>query len=411
MNRMVRFDSVGGASGDMILSCLIGLGARKELVFEALRSLSVEKFEITCVQADSRGFTGLRTEVKVTDKGLSHSHRSLREIRGIIEAAAIPSRAKSLSLQVFERLAEAEARVHGKHRDEICFHEVGAVDSIVDIVGSCIALDLLQVDRVIVGPLPLGQGTTSGSHGVLPLPVPATAELLKGHQVIFTDEPFELVTPTGAALLVTWQQVTNPEGTADSLGTAMDCTLAIEKTAYGLGHRELRSRPNLLRALLVRPTQLHTELRDFCLVLEFTVDDMLPELVGTLCRKLLDMGALDVFATPVQMKKQRPGVLLTILCRPRDRELLVDTVFRESTTFGIREHLESRTVLARRHEETETPYGRVRIKVGTWQGSDIIRSPEHEDCVRLAEQHGVPVRLVYEAALRSTGSTGSSQVP
>lgn len=408
MHKILRFDSVGGASGDMILSCLIGLGADPKLILDALQSLPIEEFEIVPSTVVADGFRGIRTEVRTGGQryphDTEHHHRNPSEIRHILEGGRLPLRAKSLSLKVFERLAEVEAFVHGTSPTQIQFHELGALDSIVDIVGSCVALDLLEVERVIVGPLPLSRGTTGGAHGVLPLPVPATAELLKDWPVVFTDEPSELVTPTGAALLTTWHTITNPAGTSD-LDNRNAEALFLERTACGFGHRQLRSRPNLLRAVLLRRAKRTEEHHDTCLVLEFAVDDMLPEWVGALSYKLLEVGALDVYTTPVQMKKNRPGTLVTVLGRPADREILLELLFRESTTFGIREYMVNRTILARRHEEVNTPYGRIRVKIGSWRGRDICCSPEYEDCMLRAQEHNVPLRTVYEAVMRCLTKT------
>jgi len=225
----------------------------------------------------------------------------------------------------------------------------------------------------------------------MPLPVPATTELLKGHPVVQTNEPNELVTPTGAALLTSWmQQFPAPDYAAATI-TAI---------GNGIGHRELAGRTNLLRATVLETDSEDVSGTDTCLVLECNLDDTIPELIGSLSGKLLSQGALDVFTTPVQMKKQRPATLLTVLCRESERDALVDTVFAESTTFGVREYPVRRSVLDRRFEDVTTPYGTVKVKLGILRGEVITRAPEHDDCVRCAEEHGVAVRAVYEAAAR-----------
>jgi uncharacterized protein (DUF111 family) len=265
---------------------------------------------------------------------------------------------------------------------------------------------MLEVDAVTVGPLPAGCGSFKTAHGVMPNPAPATVELLKGHPIVQTEEPFELVTPTGAALLMTWKDSgfrglpRVPRGQVSGVG---DREMAIREQAHGFGHRTLNGRPNLLRAVLLETTDGSRQSTEDCLVLESNIDDTNPELIGALAQKLMDQGALDAFTTAIQMKKQRPGVLLTVLCRLADRDKLVDLIFTESTTFGIREYLTHRTVLDRRHMEVETPYGKVRVKIGSWKGRDITRSPEHDDCVRCAKAHNAPVRVVYEAACKAEG--------
>lgn len=314
-------------------------------------------------------------------------HRGLREIRALIEGSPLPASVKAESARVFQRLAEAEALVHGTTPDQVHFHEVGALDAIIDIVGACLGLDMLAVKSVSLGPLPLGHGTVQCAHGILPVPAPATVELLKGFPVTPIDEPFETVTPTGAALLTTWKtQDAFPSGSR------------ILKVGQGFGARALNGRPNILRAMLMETMDVSPD-TDACLALECNLDDLTPELTGSLMKRLLDAGVLDVFLTPAQMKKQRPGILLTVLCRLEQRAAMLDLIFRESTTFGIREYPVQRTVLARRHEFVETPFGRVRVKIGRWKGADITVSPEYEDCLRAAESAGAPVRAVYAAAL------------
>jgi uncharacterized protein (DUF111 family) len=269
---------------------------------------------------------------------------------------------------------------------------------------------MLGVERITVGPLPLGRGTIECRHGVLPNPAPATVALLKGQAVAQTDETAELVTPTGAALLMEWKaggrDQKSEAGESEDRRTdvpPLDARhLTLVGVGHGFGHFKLRGRPNLLRALLLETTTAVPANRDECLVLECNLDDITPELIGSLCQKLMAAGALDAFTTAVQMKKQRPAALLTVLCHAPERDGLVDLIFTESTTFGIREYATSRTVLRRRVVEVATPYGPVRVKIGTWKSKDVSRSPEFDDCVRCAEQHGVPVKAVYEAACRFT---------
>ena len=401
----IHFDSVGGASGDMILAALLDLGVSRDDLQRQLAGLPIGPFEIEAVSISEQGLRGTRIHVHAAShahihKGADHPqpkahppHRGLREIRVLIEGSQLPPAVKANSLRVFQRLAEAEALVHGSTPDQVHFHEVGAVDAIIDIVGACLGLEMLGVTGVSVSPLPLGHGAVKCAHGILPVPAPATVELLKGFPVAPADEPFELVTPTGAALLTTWKtQETFPPGSR------------ILKIGQGFGHRTLNGRPNVLRAILMESGSVAAAAdacpaTDACLVLECNLDDLTPELAGSLPNRLLDAGALDVFLTPVQMKKQRPGILLTVLCRPEQREAMLDMIFRESTTFGIREHSVRRTVLERRHENVETPFGRIRVKIGRWQGADITASPEYDDCLKAAERAGVSVRAVYEAAL------------
>ena len=413
--KILKFDSVGGASGDMILGALLGLGVDRDALVRDLRALGAEHFDITLHPFQSHGITGVQAEVKAEephhhhdhdhhhDHGHEHTHghdhghhhhhaphRGLKEITAMVRAAGLPAAVQQASLAVFQRIAEAEAKIHGTTVDQIHFHEVGALDSIVDVVGGCLALHRLGVEQVVVGPLPLGHGLIQCAHGTYPSPAPATVELLKGAAVCEVDEPFETVTPTGAALLTSWRN-------AD----AVPAGARVVEVAYSFGHRRLKSRPNVLRATLLEFTAPLAAAPGACLVLECNLDDTTPELVGALTGRLLEAGALDVYTTPIQMKKQRPGVLLGVLCEPAAREALLDLIFRGCTTFGVREYPVTRTVLARRHETVQTPYGPVRVKIGTWKGDDVTRAPEFEDCAQAAKAHEVSVRAVYEAALRA----------
>ncbi len=394
--KTLHFESIGGASGDMILGALIGLGVSVDELNEELKSLNVDPFEIVADAVVEQGMSGIRAKVKLHehhrhDHDHGHHHgRHLSAILKLIEESALPDKVKTNASKVFQQIGEAEASIHGVDIEKIHFHEVGAMDSIVDIVGCCLALYKLDVDRVSIRSLPQGHGTIECAHGTYPNPAPATLRLLEGFPVQDVDEPFELVTPTGAALISAWR-------TAESPG--IGCRAI--KTAYSVGHRKLNDRPNLLRATLYEAAEDQTA--DECLVLECNLDDTTPELVGCLFDQLLEAGALDVFTTPVFMKKQRQGTLLTALCLPADRGKMLDLIFRESTTFGIREQLSKRTVLERSFKTVETPYGEVRIKIGRRNGVVVTASPEIEDCRTLAKENGIAVKDVYEAAKKRGG--------
>jgi pyridinium-3,5-bisthiocarboxylic acid mononucleotide nickel chelatase len=395
---IIRFDSVGGASGDLILSSLFALGVNHLELSKKLEALHVGHFKFQVKSISDHGFAGKQLTVKIGNHHHHdhHHHRNLGDILLMIRKSRLSTWTKNLSTKVFQQLAEAEAKVHGTTPDKIHFHEVGAVDSIVDIVGSCAALEMLGVDSVIAGPLPLGHGTVECAHGTLPLPAPAVIELLKNHPVVQIDEPFETVTPTGAALLITWEEIL-PAHSSESR--------TILKTGLGYGHHKYNNRSNTLRATLLKSAEDGEVQHDECLVLESNLDDTIPEIIGSLTQKLMNHGALDVFTSPIQMKKQRPGTLLTVLCKIPDRERMIEMIFTETTTFGIRENLMRRTILERRHIEVKTLYGKVRIKVGTWKGRDITFSPEHSDCVKCAEKYDVAVKTVYEKAIKAISKT------
>lgn len=441
--KTIYFDSVGGASGDMILASLLDLGADLKKIRAGLKKMVKDHFSIEAKPVRQNGLRGLRVKVNVShhDKhGHEHHHRNLGDIEKLVNKSKLSSSVKENAVGVFRRLAKAEARAHGVKPAEIHFHEVGALDSIIDIVGSCLALEQIGAERVAVGPLPLGCGTIRCAHGILPSPAPATVELLKGFAVDQTEEKFELVTPTGAAILATWKNAERVPAGANIL-----------RAGYGFGHFELNTRPNLLRATLFDsdnlkymnfkkvgshslcgrrngantagqdcpalpaenlPRSSATDLSsesEQCLVLECNLDDMSPELTGNLFNRLLEQGALDIFITPVQMKKSRPGAMLTVLCSPDKRDEMLDHIFRESTTFGVREYDVRRTILPRRFETVKTPYGRVRVKIGSWKGKKITRAPEYEDCRKLAEKANVPLRRIYEATLTAWSSLRSQK--
>ena len=389
--RILQVDSIGGASGDMILGALIELGVEAKLIEKELSTLSIGPFAIETAPFEDHHLHGTQVTVKIS--GHTHAERRLRDIQSLIGGSRLPQAVKDTSLKVFTRIGEAEAKVHGTTLDQIHFHEVGALDSIIDIVGCCLGLHLLKVDGVAVGPLPAGHGIITCAHGTFPNPAPATVELLKGYPIVQTDESKELVTPTGAALLSTWKTMDAPPPGS-----------RVVKVGHSFGHHKLEKRPNLLRSILYdAPDPSHpSDPSDPCLVLECNLDDTTPELLGSLTQRLMEGGALDVFTTSVQMKKQRPGTLLTVLCTAENRERLLDLVFRESTTFGVREYETRRTVLERRFVEADTRYGRVRIKIGTWKGQDVTYAPEMEDCIARAREAGVAVRVVYEAAVEAS---------
>lgn len=394
---ILHFESIGGASGDMILGALVGLGVSVDELNEELKSLQVDPFEIVVDEIVEQGMSGVRAKVTLHEHHHHHDHdhghhhgRHLSTILKLIAESKLPAPVKVAASDVFQRIGEAEAAIHGIDIEKIHFHEVGAMDSIVDIVGCCLGLHKLGIDGVSIRSLPQGHGTIECAHGTYPNPAPATLRILEDFPVQEVDEPFELVTPTGAALLSSWRTAEVPAAGSRAA-----------KTAYSFGHRTLNGRPNLLRATLYETAEDQTA--DEVLVLECNLDDTTPELVGCLFDELLEAGALDVFTTPVFMKKQRQGILLTVLCRPADRTALLDLIFRESTTFGIRERLEQRTVLDRHFEAVETPFGEVRIKIGKRNGMVVTASPEIGDCRRLAQENGVATRTVYDAARSGRG--------
>ncbi|MCP3966490.1 MAG: nickel pincer cofactor biosynthesis protein LarC [Lentisphaerae bacterium] len=421
--KIIRFDSVGGASGDMILGALIGLGVSKDELNKELAPLIPEHFHIVTDTKSSYGINaGIQAKVDIHehahhhhghdhehkhapeeehsqphDHEHSHSHghhhhehshgRNYKDIERLISVSKLPDEVKDMSLKVFYALAEAEGKVHGKPVEEVHFHEVGAVDSIVDIVGCCLAFYKLKVDAISVSPLPTGSGTFECQHGTYPLPAPATLEMLKrGLQTAPTDEPFEMVTPTGAALLAIW-----PKADITSGSKAVN-------SADSFGQREMKNRPNLLRATLYDTEQISCQPDSSAIILEANIDDCSSEIIGYTFDRLLESGALDVWITPVHMKKNRCGMLLSVICEPSNKEKLLEIVLTETSTLGVREQLVKRHCLKRRFEKRETPFGEVKVKIGTLNGKDVTVSPEFSNCAKLAREHDVPLKDVINAA-------------
>jgi pyridinium-3,5-bisthiocarboxylic acid mononucleotide nickel chelatase len=322
----------------------------------------------------------------------AHPHRGLNEIRQIISAAAISESAKTTAIRTFEALGAAEAKIHSVPVESIHFHEVGAADAIVDIVCAAVGVEALGVDEIVCSRLNVGGGTVKCAHGTFPVPAPATVELLKGVPVYSSGIEAELVTPTGAAI-------------ARTLATRFGAfpEMKIERSAYGAGSRDFPGHPNVLRIVIgeALPALAAKTKSETVSVLEANLDDLNPQVFGYVMDRLLEEGALDVFGMPVQMKKNRPGTLLTVLCKPEDAEKLAQLIFSETTTLGVRRREESRQTLARRWESVRTEWGEVRIKIASMNGTVTNYAPEYEDCRRIAAEHHVPLKTVMQEAARA----------
>lgn len=408
--RYIRFESVGGASGDMLLSALVSIGADLKSINRTVRACLPEPVSITDEPATSHGLHGIRVSVHLSHAHQEHHwpdaghhpaahhhapHRTLKDVAALLNASKLDAGTRKLALAVFTRLAEVEGRIHGRPSNRVHFHEIGASDSIADIVGCCLALKQLDVAGVSVGPLPAGTGVIHCAHGVMPNPAPATVELLAGLSVVQTDEPFELVTPTGAALLAAWRE---------TLATP-PAALRVLRSGFGFGRKDLKGRPNVIRATLLESDstnapQMSTSDAENLMVLECNLDDCNPQWIGDLIPRLLAAGALDAWAMPATMKKGRPGLVLSALAPAAAKAAITDLIFAATTTFGVRSYSVTRDVLDRRFETVKTPFGPVRVKIGSRQGRDQVRTPEFEDCVRCARAHTVAPRQVAEAAMR-----------
>ncbi len=381
--KIAYFDCFCGAGGDMIVASLLDAGADPDALRDGLASLGVAGYALSIDKVSKQGFAATRFVVELQDQA-SQPHRRLEDIAEIIKASSLAASVKGRAIRVFERLAEAEAAVHGTTVDEIHFHEVGAVDAILDIVGAILALELVGVQRILCSPIPAGSGTVRCAHGTLPVPAPATAELLKGVPLAPCDEVGELTTPTAAALLTTLAEQFGPMP-AMTIGTI----------GYGPGTREGQTLPNVLRVIIGQAGGDGDT--DQITVLETNVDDASAEMVGHCMERLFEAGALDVYSVPIHMKKSRSGILLTVLCRNDQVDAMERILFAETTTFGVRRYSVQRSKMIRRHETVLTSFGEIRMKVGRRTGV-VTASPEYEDCRAAARQHGVALREVIAAA-------------
>ncbi len=385
--RICYLDTFSGLSGDMILAALLDCeisttGLKKEMLGLGLSNYTLSRRKVKC-----HGISATRLSVKVLGV---EKRRSFTDILKIFERSDLEEDICAKAISIFRRLARAEAKVHGEKVKDVHFHEVGATDAIVDVVGVLTALKILGVDEVYSTPIPLGTGFVDTSHGLMPLPAPATVELLKDYPVVRTDREGELTTPTGASLVA-----------ALSGGTILPSPLLVERVGYGAGHRESPTFPNLLRVII---GEVDTELEgDQVLIIETNIDDMDPQLVPHLQEEVAKAGALDVYRLPVQMKKNRPGMLLRVLVNATSFDQVADVIFRESTTIGIRYWEVSRVKLLRRLKVIDTSLGKIRVKEVTLPSGERRTKPEHDDCLRIAREEGIPLLDVISRIEKEIG--------
>lgn len=393
--KIAYFDCFSGVSGDMTLGALLACGADEAAFRAGLAALRVPGYTLSVQQVQRAGIIATDVDVRLHEADQGHG-RHLSDIAEILQRSPLSERVRRQALAVFTRLADAEAKIHGTTREMIHFHEVGAVDAIVDIVGSCLLLEMLGVEQVVVSGIPCGTGSIHCQHGWMPVPAPATLELLHGFPVYSVDIRGELVTPTGAALVTTL---------ADPALAGSMPAMRVLGTGYGAGKKQFApDRPNLLRVVLGETEDSFDRTPQTVTVLETNLDDQNPEGFELLMERAFAAGALDVFLTPIQMKKNRPATLLTVLC-PTDRaETLTELLFRETGTFGVRVREQRRSTLERSWRTVTTPYGDIRLKTGAWHGQTMTAAPEYEDCKAAARTHGIPLRDVYTAALTAARS-------
>jgi uncharacterized protein (TIGR00299 family) protein len=384
--KLAYLDCASGISGDMTLGALVDSGVELEKLNHAVASLGLVGCRLVAQEVKKKGFRATQVTVEYQEE---HAHRHLRDITAMIDGSVLTDRQKDLARTVFRRLGEAEAKVHGTTIDKVHFHEVGAADSIADIVAAAVGWDLLRVDRIVASPIPTGTGTVRIAHGECSIPAPATAELLRGIPLAESSVRAELTTPTGAAILATL---------VDQFGPLP--AMSIDRIGYGAGTRDLQEQPNLLRLFVGQSTEEGAT--DQAWVLETNLDDISGELVGYCTTRLWEAGALDVYATAIQMKKNRPGVKLSVLCHAEAVGRVEAILFGETTTLGVRRWPVSRHVLVRRAHRVRTEWGEVDGKVG-WlaDGGPPRFAPEYESCRRIASEQSVPLRLVYEAAQKA----------
>ncbi|MFZ5833492.1 MAG: nickel pincer cofactor biosynthesis protein LarC [Planctomycetota bacterium] len=383
MARLAYLDCQNGISGDMILGALVDAGVDAQRLNEVVGSLGVPGLALSAAEVKKRGFRATQVTVACPPE---EKHRHLHHIVAMIEGSQLTPRQKERAIRVFNRLAEAEAKVHGTTVEKVHFHEVGAADSIADVVGGVVAFDLLNLDRIVASPVAVGAGRVRIAHGECSVPAPATAELLRGIPLAASIVTSELTTPTGAAFLATL---------VDEFGSLPD--MVVEAIGYGAGQKDFEEQANVLRVLVGEVVGVAGV--DRVCVMETNLDDVSGELVGYCVSRLFDAGALDVFTTAIQMKKGRPGTKLTVLCRPADALPLQQIVFRETTTLGVRRWLADRQVLPRRSHVVQTQWGPIEGKVAWLDDGTARFAPEFEACRRIADETSLPLRIVYETAI------------
>lgn len=382
------FDCFSGISGDMLLGALIDLGLNIDDLKKELKKLNISGYEITAKKQQKNHITATKLNITVKQK---QNHRHLNDICRIIDESKLDSDIKESSKKIFLKLAKAESKVHNIDINSVHFHEVGATDSILDIVGTLIALKKQNIEKIYTSPLPLGTGFVKCAHGTIPIPAPATVELLKGVPIHQTATKGELVTPTGAAIItaITTQFSGMPE-------------MQIEKIGYGAGTSDF-DRPNLLRIFIGTTSETYEQ--DTVNIIETNIDDMNPEYYSHITEKLFTNGALDVYLTNIHMKDNRPAIKLTVIAAQETTGKLTDIIFTETTTFGIRIYRGMRKKLFTQKKQVKTRYGTITIKIGKTKDKTITISPEYKDCKKIADAHGIPLKEVYDLAKKSYDDT------
>jgi len=383
--KIAYFDCFSGAAGDMIAGAMLDAGLDFEFLKSQIATLGLKNLDITVSETRR---AGLRAKHFVPLIKEEHHHRHLDDIKKIINDSKIGEKPKQTAIAIFGRLAQAEATVHGKDPDDIHFHEVGAMDSIVDIVSAAIGFDALGIEKVYCSALAVGGGQVKAAHGIMPVPAPATAELLKGIPTVGGPIDKELLTPTGAAILTT---------VAENFGPIPPMT--IEATGYGAGTLDSEHVPNVVRLILGRSAEESSATTDRVCLIETNIDDSTGEIIANAMDKLLSAGALDVFTTPIIMKQTRPAVQLTVICQTADIAKMEEIIFQSGITFGVRRQIVERSKLAREFVTVTTRFGNIKVKGGRWADRIVNAKPEFADCVKAAQEHNTSVKDVMQAAI------------
>ena len=379
--KIAYFDCFSGISGDMMNAALIDAGMDENVLKKELSKLNIKDVEITTKKVVKQNIAS--TQFFVNSQEQTH-HRHLKHLNEIVDSSDLDTNIKSRAKKVFLKIAEAEAKIHNMPLEKVHFHEVGAIDTIFDVVGAMISIEHLGIEKVYCSPMNVGSGFVTFSHGKFPVPAPATAEILKGVPTFSTDSQAELVTPTGAAIITTL---------AEKFGNMP--TFIQDSVGYGAGTKDLEQ-PNVLRVYLGHMETAVKQNQDTVTVIEANIDDMNPQMYDFVFEKLLQNGALDVYLTNIIMKKNRPAIKITVLAHESDADKLTKILFQETTTIGVRTHKENRTILSREIIEKDTKYGTVRIKVSRLNGDIVNTMPEYEDVKKIAQKTGISLKKLYD---------------
>jgi len=388
--KILYYECFAGISGDMNLGAMVDIGIKPEYLVTELKKLGIKGYELKIFKDQRKGISGTKVDVEIeagnnksSHDNSKHVHRNLKNIKTIINDSKLNDNIKNISLKIFKKVAEAESVIHNKDINEIFFHEVGAIDSIVDIVGAAICIDYLKPDKIYSSTVELGGGFVNCEHGTLPVPAPASVEILKGAPVRKGTVQYEAATPTGSAILASC---------VDEFTDKID--FIIEKTGYGIGSKD-GDIPNVLRLYLGKSTIKESVEKDSSLIIECNIDDMNPEFYDYIINSLFDAGAKDVYITPIIMKKSRPAAKLSVLCNKGSEMLIENILFTETSSIGLRKYSVEKIMLERKIESVNTKYGEVKIKSAFYKDKIIKSKPEYEDCIKIAKKENIPIKEVY----------------